>query len=122
LVDNNSRISYFGRNEDENIYAATTDGKVFINNASIANFRLFYTSQSGLISTLSYANNNLWIGTSNIGIEVVNSVGKLAYSYSEENKGDRHIHENTIRKIIQRENGEIWVGGEGITVISPEGK
>jgi signal transduction histidine kinase/ligand-binding sensor domain-containing protein/DNA-binding response OmpR family regulator len=120
--DDNEGISSLYKNADGKIYVGTTNGKVFINSSSISDFRLLYSSQSGLITTLNFINNNIWIGFDNKGIEVINHNGKLESRYNKLLSGDKHIVNNRVRKIIKRKNDEIWVGTyRGISIISPEG-
>ena len=122
IGEDTADISYLGRNEDNRIYVGNTSGQVFINTTSISEFRLIYHSQSGAINTLSYINNSIWVAVENSGIEVVCIDGEFKTRYRKEYSGSKHITNNWVRKIISRENGEIWIGTyEGITVINAEG-
>jgi len=121
LGDKNE-VNYLLQNKNGDVFLGTTNGNVFINNESISDFRLFYASQSGLILTLSFFDNQLWIGFENNGIEVVSRAGNLESVYKEELGKDKHIANNRVRKIIKRKNGEIWVGTyDGISIINSAG-
>ena len=118
----NLRVSFLRKIEDGNIYVGTTDGKIFINNASISDFSLFYHSISNHVTTICYINNTIWIGLGDSGVEVVNIDGKLITQYKEEYSGTKHISGNRIRDIVKRKNGEIWIGtSQGISVIDSKG-
>ena len=122
LGDENTKVNTIIENKDGDVFLGTTDGKVYINNGSISNFRPFYISESGLILTLSFFDNQLWIGFANNGIEVVSRAGKLESAYKKEYGNDKHIANNRVRNIIKRNNGEIWIGTyDGISVLNSEG-
>lgn len=121
IGDPNHRVSFLRRNEDGRIYLGTTDGKVFINDASISDFSLFYQAVSNRVATIRFINDHIWIGLEDVGVEVVNADGELVDRYREEYSGNKRIASNRIREIVQRKNGEIWIGSlEGISVIDSE--
>lgn len=122
IGDQDHRISFLGRLEDDRIYLGTTDGEVYVNDASIADFSLFYSTISNRITTIRYLNRHIWIGSEEAGVEVVNMVGEVVDRYRAEYAGDKQIASNRIREIVQRRNGEIWIGSlGGISIIDSEG-
>lgn len=117
-------VNFLGYMENDRVYVGTRDGKVFVNQTGNTNFSLFYQSASSLVTTISYIDNNIWIGYGDAltGVEVVDSFGKLVSNYGEEYSGDKHIASNRVREIVKRKNGEIWIGtAEGISVIDSAG-
>ena len=122
IGDQQQQISFLGRIEDDQIYLGTTNGKVFINDGAISDFSLLYTTNSSGITAIRRIDRSIWIGTEDVGIEVINTEGKLVDRYRKEYSGDKQIASNRIRKIVQRKNGEIWIGSlEGISIIDAEG-
>ncbi|HEC41493.1 MAG TPA: hybrid sensor histidine kinase/response regulator [Bacteroides sp.] len=122
IGDEKAEISYLGKNEKHNIYVGTSAGQLFVNTTSISDFELIYSSKSGSVRTLGFINNNLWIALADHGIEVISTDGVLQTRYREEYTGVHHIPHNSVRKIIQRKNGEIWIGTyNGIAIITPSG-
>lgn len=116
------RVSFLGRMENDQIYVGTRDGKVFLNQADIADFTPFYHAVSNPVTTISYINHTIWIGFEEAGVDVVDPAGKLLTRYRKEFSGEQHISSNRIREIVKRKNGEIWIGsGQGISVIDTEG-
>lgn len=110
IGDGKDDLTYLGRNEDNKIYIGTSSGKVFVNTTSIFQFNLIYNSGVGAIKTLSAINNHLWIAYNNKGIEEITEHGDLVSYYSVESEGKYHLPHNSIRTIIQRTNGDIWIG------------
>ncbi len=122
-IDDNIRgITFLGINEDDQIYVGSESGKVYVSDESLSNFRLFYNSSSGSVSSMCFIGSTFWIGYSDNGIDVVDQDGLLISRYRQEFSGDNHIPDNQIRKIVQRKNRDIWVGTfGGIAVISSMG-
>lgn len=124
-IDNQVHLVHFlGHMENGKVYIGTRDGKVFVNQEGSTSFSPLYQSAHTQISTINYINNNIWIGygDAHTGVEVVDPLGNLVAKYGEEYSGDKHIASNRVRKIIQRKNGEIWIGtAEGISVIDSAG-
>lgn len=115
------QLSFLGKMEDGRIYLGTTDGKVFINHTSSADFRLFYHGASSPVTAISYIRDQVWIGWESDGVQVVDADGNRVTSYRREYAGNKHISSNRIRDIVKRQNGEIWIGSaEGISVVDAE--
>ena len=115
-------VRYFEFDKDGNLYVATANGTIFKGDSLLTNFIAVYQSNSGSISTLTTIGDEIWIGFEDHGIEVINPKGELVKQFSKELKGNQHIINNRIRKIVQRENNDIWIGTmEGLSIINPEG-
>lgn len=122
LGDQNQRVSFIDQLEDGKIYVGTKEGHVFVNNASIEDFRPLYHTGTSPVTTISSIDDNIWIGFEASGVEVINRDGKVVTSYRQEYVGNKNISSNRIRDIVKRRNGEIWIGSaEGIAVIDAEG-
>lgn len=116
------RISFIGHAEDGRIYIGTKEGHAFVNNTSVTDFQSLYNTGTSSVTTISSIGDNIWIGFEDSGVEVVTIEGKEVNSYKQEHEGDKHISSNRVRDIVQRRNGEIWIGSaEGVSVIDAQG-
>jgi len=112
------QVSFLGRAKDGRCYVGTKSGKVFRNDTSLADFSLFYDRGSSSVTTLSYINEQIWIGFEYAGVVVVNAEGGLIATYTEDAGENKRISSNRIRDIVKRKNTEIWIGSaEGISIL-----
>ena len=115
-------FSYIGKGNDGQIYAGTTQGEVYLNDSPDLRFRSIYHSKQAVVRSIAYINSQIWIGYDNEGIDIISPKGLLISSYRHEFSGERQLPNNRVRKIIQRKNGDIWVGTyDGIYIISSSG-
>lgn len=72
--------------------------------------RLLFKEQHDKITTICRDDEWLYAGYNNSGINVVNTYGNKINSYSTTQVADKsRLPNNKIRKIVRRENGEIWI-------------
>lgn len=122
VVRHNTSISYFTSDNNGNYYIAANNGKIYKTNSLLTDFEPMYDVSSYQVLTLSYIDDQLWIGYRNDGIEVINRNGEHVKFLKEELEGNRHIINNRIQSIIKCRNNDIWIGTlEGISVINSEG-
>lgn len=96
--------------DKENILFGSERGKVFIMRPGENNPTLLYRSNKERISSICRDGNKYFIGYINGGIDVINLYGDKINEYNESHKNEKHRIGNRVRKIIKRENGEIWIG------------
>lgn len=118
LGDDVSHVSYIGKSNNNQFFAGTESGRVYLTTSSIDDFRLVYTSESGSVSSLCLINNQIWVGYAENGVDVITQEGELKKRYREEFMDNNHLPSNWVRKIIRRNNEEIWIGTyNGIKVL-----
>lgn len=119
----NTGISCFTSDNNGNVYIAANNGLTYKTDSTLSKISTMYQLTGGAVETLSFFNNQLWIGYSNDGIEVINDNGEKITYFKEEEKGKNGVISNRIRSIIKRANGEVWIGTQrGITVIAKDDK
>ncbi len=106
---NVDRIAHMHRDENGSIVFGTTDGRIFVTPNIDTKAKLLYTSEKNLISSICKDGNKYIVGYHENGIEVISLDGKKIYEINESETGKNHIESNDIRKIIRKENGEIWI-------------
>jgi len=120
--DSKINLSYIGVENDNQIYAGSSQGEVFVCNNSDLIFKSVYQSDSSAVRTIAIINSMIWIGYDNKGIDVITPEGTLVTNYRNEYSGERKLPSNRVRKIIKRKNGDIWIGTyDGIYVITSNG-
>lgn len=115
-------LTYLTRGADGHIYLGTIDGKVFVNDTSLTDFRLFYQAAKSPVTALRCINGEIWIGLEEAGVEVVDQAGQPISRFKAELSGNNHISSNRIRDIVKRQNGEVWIGSAGGISVVEEGK
>jgi signal transduction histidine kinase/ligand-binding sensor domain-containing protein/AraC-like DNA-binding protein len=117
----NSSITYFTPDVKGNYYLASNDGLIYKTDSLLTDFEPLYDVSSHSVSTLSYINDELWIGYSDDGVEIISKDGQHIRFLKEELEGKQHIINNRIRRIVKCSNNDVWIGTlEGISVISSE--
>lgn len=120
--ESETAISFLGQGDDGRIYLGTVSGEVFVNNTPKTEFRLLYQSGNSAVKTICTISSNLWIGYLSDGVDEITPAGQLISRYRQEYKGNKHLPNNRVRKIIKRKDGEIWIGTySGILLIAPGG-
>ena len=122
IGDSPHHVSFLGRMENDQIYVGTADGKVFLNQADITDFTLFYQATPHPVTAITPINRTIWIGFEGAGVDVVDAAGERIMRYRQELSGSAQIASNRVREIVRRKNGQIWIGsGQGISVIDSGG-
>ncbi len=121
-VDDGNPIRFFDSDKNGNVYVASANGTVYKGDSLLTNFQPLYQSNSGVVSTLAFIGDEIWIGFIDHGIEVINQNGKLVKLYNKELQGENYILSNRIQKIVVRSNHDVWIGTmEGLSILSSEG-
>jgi signal transduction histidine kinase/ligand-binding sensor domain-containing protein/AraC-like DNA-binding protein len=118
----NTGIVFFTSDTLGNLYIAANNGSIYKTDSLLNEISLIHRVSAGAVSTLSFINDQLWIGYINNGIEIINSNGEQVDFLKEEKTEKQHIISNRIRRIVKRGNNEVWIGTQGgITVIRRDG-
>lgn len=123
---NSNSIVYLDKDNDGNIILGAGRGRIFISDSTTLNFTPLYDAPEPYtqkrIKSVCHINSHYWIGYGNAGVAVITTDGQLVKSYNTHLTGEFSLPNNRVSKIIQRKNGDIWIGTlDGIQVISENG-
>jgi len=82
-------------------------------------FRKFITPMVGIKHysetsiVLETSNNELWVGTDESGIAVLDTLGNTLHRFFNDPENSKSINSNSIKCIIEDSKGRIWVGTRG---------
>lgn len=109
-------ISYVDR-VDGVLLIGTYRGQLYTLDEELSKPVKIFDSGKDYIRTVCKDGNKYLVGYHDQGIDVIDLFGNYIESYNEEETGKNHIHNNMIRRILRRPNGDIWIGTfEGIII------
>lgn len=115
-------VSTFYKYSECELIVGTSTGKVYmLNFFDSGRNKLIYGSHNDRINSICRDNNWLYLGYENSGIEVINVTGERIKSYIANNKKDNCLPNNSVRAVVNRGNGEIWVATyDGLAILENE--
>lgn len=119
-----SPVTAFNLRTTGELIIGTAKGELLLVNISEKRkCNLIYKHKNDKITSICYDNGWIYVGYENSGIDVVDLHGDRINSYATNSvKAKYQLPNNKIRKIVKRNNGEIWVATyDGIAVLSPDG-
>lgn len=111
------------RKDDEGqIWLGTTTGATYMSNNALQAFNFQFRHSAGGVSTFCFDGDYIWVGHDGTGIEKISKKTGAVIHYGKEKPAPYKLLSNRVRKIIKRENGDVWISTFlGINIITKDG-
>ena len=121
INDSLDNVSCFMLLSDKQLVVGRNNGEVgIVEFGDSTDYRTIYKNHNDNVTAICRDNEWLYIGYENNGIDVINTSGQLVQMYNVESSDPvKTLPDNSVRSIVRRDNGEIWVGTyDGLAVIA----
>lgn len=104
-----NKISAITVDEKNNILLGTRTGRVYLINDTFSVIRELHRSDPYIVTSICAFKDRLYIGYNGNGVEVIDLKGNKLDTYKEYLTGEKHLPDDQVRQIIERE-GSLWIG------------